>query len=370
MINSQTYCSHAFTSYDNRMRSVCCRAVNHSPVDSYDHTFRHPEIQKLRQDLISGIKNSICEVCWRDEAVGLESTRQKSLIGKNVYQIQNEIQNPRLRWIWIDPGNYCNLSCRTCYPTFSTSLGVEWSKRYQNRNIMMVKKPDLSPIVTEDLSAIETVMVIGGEPFLNLEHLDLLHSIVAQGNSHNCSVIYVTNNSKKIPEPIQNFLADFKKIRIILSIDAIDKPFDYIRTGGNWHEFEQNFSYLTDLKTRYSNLEIAFNITIGALNVLYLNKLYSWIQDHSGSDQITTAFVEGADQYMFGIFSYRQKQQLIENLRASPFPLDYVIDMIIKSQFDVLSLEKFWQDAEWTKSFHKLDIVDYLPELIDLIKQG
>ena len=95
MINLDTYCSHAFTAYDNRMRSVCCRAMGHSPVQNYAHTFQHPEIQQLRQDLQNGVKNPICQTCWRDEETGLESTRQKSIKNKPLV-LEPNIKMPNL----------------------------------------------------------------------------------------------------------------------------------------------------------------------------------------------------------------------------------------------------------------------------------
>lgn len=353
------------------MQSICCRAQAHQPLTSYSQSFSHGQIQQLRQDLLAGIQNPICRVCWEDESVGLTSTRQDSIKGKTPDQLKNEVQNPRLKWLWVDPGNHCNLACRTCFPTFSTSIGVEWARKYEEKQQLIIKKPNLHPLANEDLSEIETVMILGGEPFIDQEHLRILDSVIQQKSHVKFTAIYVTNNTKPIPPAVVNYLQQYPDLQVIvtLSVDAVDKPFDYIRTKGHWQDFLKNFNRLDQLRNQYSNLTLTANITIGLLNCLYLDPLYAWI-DQNKLSNTTVSFVEGAEQYMFKVLDPMQKQKVIDRLDSSDFDFGFVRRSIQAAAYDDRLIDRFWHDVAWTKQHYGLDIGDYLPELVHLLTAG
>lgn len=369
MLDINTYCSHAFTSYDNRMQSVCCRAQNHAPVSKYSETFNHPDITQLRTDLINGIRNPICKVCWQDESVGITSTRQLSIRNKSLEQLQHEIDHPKLRWLWIDPGNHCNLACRTCFPDYSTTLGVEWIKKYDSKHLLQVKKSNLGVIANEDLSDIQTLMILGGEPFLDQTHFQVIDSIITQKSDVVFTIIYITNNTKKIPDTLVGYLSRFPGINMLIvpSLDAVGQPFEYIRTRGKWQEFSSNFEHLCELRSSFSNLQVAANITIGLLNCLYLDPLYTWLHDHKITE-ITVSFVEGADQYSFKTFTTEQKNKVIDCLGRSKHDFDFVIKSIQSTEHQPDLIDLFWKDIDWTKSYHGIDIDDYLPDLVALLR--
>ena len=52
--NKDTYCSFAFTGYDNRNKWVCC--IKTGNLNSYDEANASEDIQNLRKDLMRG--------CW------------------------------------------------------------------------------------------------------------------------------------------------------------------------------------------------------------------------------------------------------------------------------------------------------------------
>lgn len=370
MINLDTYCSHAFTSYDNRMKSVCCRAKSHIPLNSYAQSFQNKDIIQLRQDLVNGVRNPICEVCWHAENMGVESTRQDSIKYKSLQDIEKEIAEPSLKWLWLDPGNACNLACRTCFPGFSSTVGMEWSKKFpKNAKVKIIKRPDLDVIVNEDLRHIQVLMILGGEPFLDRQHHAVIEAVIKQQSRPQFNIIYVTNNTNPIPQELLKYLEDHSgvQIRIVLSIDAIDRPFEYIRTKGIWRDFVRNFDNLKSLQKIYHNLNIGANVTISLLNCLYLDPLYQWLRDND-IVKFSTCFIEGAKQYSFSVLDLAQRDRLIKHLTESGFDFSWLIKQITSDQFDPALINEFWQDVEWTESYHQLAIGDYLPDLVDLLK--
>ena len=353
------------------MQSICCRAQAHRPLVSYRESFDHPDIKQLRQDLLQGIQNPICRVCWQDESVGLTSTRQDSIKGKSLDQMVDEVHRPRLKWLWVDPGNYCNLACRTCFPTFSTSIGVEWAKKYGDKQQIVIKKPNLDVVANEDLGGLETIMILGGEPFIDQEHLRIIDAVIQQKTHVAFTVIYVTNNTKPIPPAVVDYLQRYPdlKVVVVLSVDAVGQQFDYIRTKGHWRDFQQNFDRLDHLRGLHGNLTLTANITIGLLNCLYLDPLYTWI-DQNQLSNTTVSFVEGAGQYQFKLLDPVQKQKVIQRLDASDHDLAFVSRSIQTAPYDRRLIDQFWKDVAWTREHLGLDINQYLPELVTLLTAG
>jgi len=338
---------------------------------SYAESFNHPDIQQMRQDLLLGKRNPICRVCWSDENLGMVSTRQLSIKDKPIEVLEKEVTNPKLKWLWADPGNYCNFACRTCFSEFSTNLGVEQAKRYSNDNLLIVRKPDLSIMADQDLSEIDTVMILGGEPFLNLEHLAIVDAVIQQKQTKDFTVIYVTNNSKPLPNRVVEYLRLYPAIRVIivLSLDAVEQQFDYIRTNGKWTDFEQNFKYLCDLKAQGLRLSFNVNTTISVMNLCYLDSLYDWMFTNRIDTQanLTTSFVEGCDHYSFKVLGAKQKSHMTEVLNHSRYDFTNVIQALNQSVFDQQLLDKFWQEIQWTQKQHNLTIERHLPKLLDLL---
>ena len=227
--NRDTYCSFAFTGYDNRTKWICCLKTGN--LDSYDAANASEEVQNLRKDLLNGVKNPLCNQCWQTESVGLKSTRQTTLYGLTDAEVEDEVTNPRIKFLWLNGGSVCNLACRTCGPLWSSSLYKEAIDRHGS-TWAKITKQDVSPFINSDFSAIKQIMILGGEPFLNMEHVTLLEKIVADGHAKQCLLVYVTNNTKKVPDRIKNIAHEFRSTRLSLSVDATAKQFNYVRSRG------------------------------------------------------------------------------------------------------------------------------------------
>ena len=74
-INKKTFCVAPWYSvYLNSDKSLapCCKfkgnLYDYTKIEKY---FNSPELEKVRTDLLEGIKNENCSKCWKDEKTGV-----------------------------------------------------------------------------------------------------------------------------------------------------------------------------------------------------------------------------------------------------------------------------------------------------------
>ena len=234
-MNLNTYCSLLFSGFDDRTSSVCCWLKLDKKVNSFVEVQQSTEIHELQQALLSGVRHSKCNACWESEDYKIKSMRQKFSLNKNENEMITEITHKKLKYLVLDSGNVCNLACRTCGPWSSSGLVKEFKVRY-NQSYFPIKKTRIDSLLKEDYSDVIQVDVLGGEPFQNLDHLEVLEKIIADGNNGNVKLNYVTNATTKLSPQIYNLFSNFKEVNLILSIDATHMQFEYIRTNGVWND--------------------------------------------------------------------------------------------------------------------------------------
>jgi organic radical activating enzyme len=365
----RTYCPLAFTGFDTRSNSACCWAKISEKPRSFKELQDTITIKNLQTDLLNGVKNPTCRACWQQEETSVVSMRQHFLgINKTIEQ---EIVDKKLKHLVIDSGNVCNLACRTCGSHSSSSHFKESNakdiKFGRKEQILTVKKTDLEYLKAEDYSSINTISVLGGEPFQNLEHLEILELIIEQGYAANCKLFYCTNGTIKLPERIKNIFSNFKSVNFTLSIDAICKQFEYIRTNGEWSILLDNVADLKDLAKNNTNFKIDGHPTISALNILYLDELYEWYEENNLKYNIVIC--ESPAAYSFKIFNDVQKETILAKLADSKFDMTAIMQHIKNSSFSQTALNHFYSEIEFTKEFKNLDINEYLPRLMELLQQ-
>jgi MoaA/NifB/PqqE/SkfB family radical SAM enzyme len=370
----RTYCPLAFTGFDTRSKSACCWARISEKPRSFKELQDTITIKNLQTDLLNGVKNPTCNACWQQEETGVISMRQHFMrqhfldIDK---AIEQEIVDKKLKHLVIDSGNVCNLACRTCGSHSSSSHFKESNakdiKFGRKEQILTVKKTDLEYLKSEDYSSINTISVLGGEPFQNLEHLEILDIIVKQGYASNCKLYYCTNGTIKLPKRVKDIFCNFRQVQFTLSVDAICEQFEYIRTNGEWPILLDNVADLKDLAKNNINVGIDGHPTTSALNILYLDELYEWYEENNLNYNIVIC--ESPVAYSFKIFNDVQKEIILAKLADSRFDMTAIIQHIRNSSFNQAALDNFYREIEFTKEFKNLDINEYLPRLMELLEQ-
>lgn len=299
---------------------------------------------------------------------------------------QGNYYDPKLRALWLDSSNVCNLSCRTCSAMWSSTHLREAKDRHGSSatNYFKIQKTDLPYLLKEDFSDIYQVFVIGGEPLLNLDHLSVLEKIVADGHAHQCKVTYLTNGTLPIPERLLKIIPEFKDLNFMISVDGVGSSFEYTRTKANWNKFVENVQHMQKQITS-NNVLFFVNITISVLNVLKLTEIMTWVAEQIGDKNIPIAqrvaqlkamghmemtTILDPSYYTLSVLTPNQKDQVREYLKASPYDMSNVLNALDAENYKYSSLaaRQFWEEVKWTESYHNMSLEEYLPELCRILR--
>lgn len=257
------------------------------------------ELNDMRQSFINGEQPIECDRCWKEEAAGKKSLRQRQL---EYYPNDYEDFIKTNKWLKgpktavFKTSNICNLACRSCAGWDSntyTKEGQHYARIYDTRdskgNLHNRFIPLAAPKHTDFMSFIpimdniEKIDFFGGEPLLNTTQLDLLEYLVDQGLSKKITLFYSTNCTNKPTERLMKYWSKFKRLEFSLSIDGIEDKFEYLRWPGKWNEAEKIIKQIVGFKdTLDCDVFVLGAPTISNMNVYYSDELINWHLDNIG----------------------------------------------------------------------------------------
>ncbi len=249
---------------------------------------------EIRTALDNGVKHKNCKKCWEEEDAGLSSKRTIDndraidYWGKDF--LNDNIVEPVI--VELNLGTECNLKCRICGP-WSSSQWVkehfdlfhhdktkEGFKQYMKEvKVYQGNWKESSPVwdnIEKGMSSLRQVDFYGGEPFMVKKNWKLLQKGIDLGYAKEQVLHFNTNGTFFLPEHIE-ILKQYKKVLISLSIDDIDKRFEYERSGGIWEEVSANIQKFYDLGQHTDNIDVSVCVTINTLNVYYLPEIFSYM---------------------------------------------------------------------------------------------
>jgi hypothetical protein len=109
------------------------------------------------------------------------------------------------------------------------------------------------------------------------DHVKILTHLDSIGQLSNVEVQYNTNCTVIPSDDILKLWSKSKMVRLYLSIDAIDKEFEFIRYPASWTQVLQFVEFLIQLTV---NIIIDITCTVGIHNILELDNLIEWHQKH------------------------------------------------------------------------------------------
>lgn len=229
-------------------------------VDSFDRNEQHPN----------------CNACWKDSAKGKFNTRIKFSSNDEIIEYTESImegaeRKRELQWLEIKPGNRCNLKCRIC----GVHNSSQWTKDYYSvAQYLNTENDGHTPVsfkeseefkYTEsckwiddpefwtDVQGLEQLNMIhfmGGEPFMVLEHFQMLEEMVRNPNIDTSKTVlrYNTNGTYFPTAEQQDILRNFFRVVFLVSVDDTGKKFEYQRKGASWEEVKSNLIKFKELQ--------------------------------------------------------------------------------------------------------------------------
>jgi sulfatase maturation enzyme AslB (radical SAM superfamily) len=239
------------------------------------------DIEKIKLDMLAGIRPSACNKCWKLEDQGLTSDRViknqtlDAYFNKDLwtlYDLAKQNKNSTVHYKF-DAGNTCNGTCITCGSKFSTA----WANLEKKNNLRSSKSWQITPEQADswiDYSTAKTIAFRGGEPLLNETNFYILEQLLKHNNS-SCFIGFTTNGSIKLSTYQKELLSKFQNVNFCFSIDGVGPVFEYLRYPLQWDRVQQNIDYC-----RTNNIEVSASYTISNLNIAYHTETIAWFDDN------------------------------------------------------------------------------------------
>jgi MoaA/NifB/PqqE/SkfB family radical SAM enzyme len=296
-VNNKSLCFYAFRGMDvlsNSSVVPCCRFDGRndsnleivSKENSLNTIFHSNYFNDLRKKMLAGEKIKGCWKCYKEEEAGVQSLR---LVASQYMESSTEVD---LEYLEIESGRFCNLKCRSCSPTVSSGFHPEIKSSEFMSNLFQMDKNDelLDPknqlnkaflhISQEQSQKLKFLKVTGGEPLLSEYFLKYLQNLSEWNLAKNITIDVYSNSSFLPKQKFLDVLKTFKCVRLFLSIDAIGKKSDYMRSGSNWNTMEKVAKEWYNFSVDNKNIELDVSTTISIYNILYLKELFNWTNEH------------------------------------------------------------------------------------------
>ena len=240
---------------------------------------------ELRQQMLDDAKPSACGYCY-----GLEKDKtNRNIVSSRIYYLKELKKTPLsmynsnnfnltqvdLRW-----QNSCNFACVYCSPMYSSSWEKELGTPIDRPSKETLQKT--KDYIFSNVESLENIYLAGGEPLLMKDNEEFLKLLLEKNPNVN---IRVNTNLSKTKTNVFNLLTQFKNVHWTISVESIEKEFEYMRFGGVWTDFLANLDEISKLDHK-----LTFNMTWGLLNYSSIFDCVEFLQNkgfHNNSFIIT-----------------------------------------------------------------------------------
>lgn len=358
-------CCQANTSESQGLLKKDNGEVFNARKDSILESRNSQTIKDIRREMLSNIDPAACVRCTREEKNGIRSRRIfERKRSETYFTIEDakaatkddgeiDISKTPLMYLDLRLGNFCNIKCRMCGPTDSSSWYDDYVKlwdttKYQDTGteVELIRNPNqkYQPIQNiynwpEELNFWEDakffaghltyIHTVGGEPLLIEKQFEFLKFLIDGGYSKNIVLEYNTNGTI-IPEKAWSLWKNFKTVKIGLSIDGVGDVNDYIRYPSKWDVVEKNIRRLDEAE---GDFHLWFTFTAQALNILHIPEFLKWVIKsnfkrfgRSSSQPLVTMHpLHNPPHYNIKVFPSKIKEEISKKLREEYKWLDKFI---------------------------------------------
>ena len=227
-------------------------------------------MEDVRQNMLSGKENPLCQHCYHLEKHGARSPR---ILYNERSTYPTDVENVEVKMKIF--GSLCNLGCYMCDPSQSSTRRAElkkvnWEDILFNVAQFKTKSPNKKEyeVIMEDvlqhIDKIKQIRILGGEPFMLGRQYQFLEQIPKEHRKR-IRLIYDTNLTVREFKhwSIDWVIENFPKTELAVSVDHYKEKLQYMRYPINVNTLEENLK-------RYKSHIKQIQITVSLLNILDL----------------------------------------------------------------------------------------------------
>lgn len=263
----------------------CCQFMGDRPkFSSFEEYLSSDWLKDIKEKLETGERISNCNFCWKQEANGAKSMRQK----RNAYYETKA--NNGVEHIMITFGNQCNTACRICNASRSSLIEKQYKemkdsvtdpallKLVSKKHEWAKSKTWYRNIITDIVDRADNIRkleISGGEPFINVHFDRLIDALIASGKT--LPGLNITTNGSFTEDQIAKLEA-FDHLHINFSIDGSgDRFYEYLRWPLKWNDVLQKI----DILKKYPWITCEFAIVPHNLNILNLADSINFFKEYT-----------------------------------------------------------------------------------------
>ena len=340
--------------------TFCSKIFYHKEIDFSETTIpcclirpRSADIDKMRTQLLNGERPIECKTCWDLEDKSIESDRQiknKSLdfyLDRDIEKIEEDCKNENYstKTVKIAISNLCNATCVNC----NSGLSSAWATLRKEKTFTIVDQTKIDSI---DWGGLVMLSFVGGEPLIDKKVFATLEKMIELGNT-DCFIDMVTNGSVELTTKQIETLNKFNNVQMVLSIDGIEKRFEYMRYPLKWNKLLDNIDLFKEL-----GFSLAISYTVSNVNAMYYNETIDWF-NKQGIPHNTNPVTE----------------PLYFSPQCLPVEVKKKIDVpFINSENHITAHDeqfiKACEELREQDQLKEIDIADYLPEFNEVMENG
>lgn len=396
LFDSDNFCMIPWTSmmiYTDSKVLPCPASTNivgNCSTHSLSDIWNSSKMKQLRKDMLDDKIIDTCSDCTFKEKLGIDSlrkstNRQFAHHATKIDHTQDDGTLPKFELNFIDArfNNLCNLSCRICNPSNSTSWhqpAVMLGMIDQTTRPMLIagkQQYDIYDQLIEHVDTVERIYFAGGEPLMIEQFYRIVEELDRQGR-HDVELVYNTNltqsslKGKSIFETWKNF----KNISIGASLDGSNKRAEYLRPGTKWKDV---IAFRKEMMNCRPDINFYVSATVCILNLLHLPDFHQdWteqglIKPEDFNIQIVLdpeyLRADSAPKFLKeqAIARYTQHLEWLstqDSLGRATFSFKSVLNFLNSDRdFDP---NLFWKTTNKLDSYYDHNLLDTFPELIKL----
>jgi hypothetical protein len=321
---NNTYCPLLFREValnNGDVLQPCCQNHSHkiSINESFEKSFNTGQLENVRQQMLAGETVDGCDQCYREESVGVESMRQRSI---KKYGI---IKNIEIHAIQIQFDNLCNLKCRMCTSMNSHLL-------YDDELSVLGKTLSPKKFITNttykeiDKTYLREIKLHGGEPLISPRAEEFFKEMVL---SNEISKVTISTYTNGMVIPTDYILEAFKKCRFLdlyISIDGFGNLNEYIRGKSDFNKIVENlkfYSSLIDSRPEHSTF-IGISTVVNVYNVNKLKDLDQFIAKEFPEFELEKKFLSYPDFLRIPGLPIEYKNKIQDSVKDYPSVLQFL----------------------------------------------
>lgn len=284
---------HAYNGTLGERRVCCISSLELGKGSTLSDSFNGDEIRQLRKDMIAGKQIDSCNLC-NDQPY--ENTYKFHFNGNYKYLIDEVLNNTKedgtytgLPITFDYRNDLCNLKCRICGSSASSSIRAEFTKfgNYQKESELLsgIESRNLSELQLEEMlflienTDIKEIYWAGGEPLFNINHYKVLNRLIELGKTD--VFLRYNTNFTNITFREFNFLdiiAHFDRVHFYFSQDGIGETAEYLRYGQNFSKWDFNIQQI--VKVKKPKWEFYVHSVMTILTLLNVEKIIEYVHKY------------------------------------------------------------------------------------------